>query len=312
MSIFVGILGLGFLVLIHEAGHFFAARAVGMKPRKFYIGFPPAIVKVKRRGIEYGIGAIPLGGYVKIPGMHRPAAADVDPHFGAAVSEQTTLLGPLNAVKRELAADDIDGAREKLQALATAVESADLSPGARASAERGLEDLSDGTGADAYWRQRAWKRILVIFAGPGTNLLFAIAVFAVLFMIGGGKATTTVGDVLAGTPAAKAGLQVGDKILAINGTPVRPQDIPRIISASAGHAVTVRVERAGHVVTVGPVQPKKTSGVYRLGFVLKGKGLSPPAAIKESVRLTGLVSKDIFTSLGNLAHQSGRKQISSP
>ena len=42
MSFGVAILGLAFLILIHEAGHFFAARAVGMRPRKFYIGFPPA------------------------------------------------------------------------------------------------------------------------------------------------------------------------------------------------------------------------------------------------------------------------------
>ena len=73
MNVFIAILGLAFLILVHEAGHFFAALAVGMRPRKFYLGFPPAVVKTKRSGIEYGIGAIPLGGYVKIPGMHRPA-----------------------------------------------------------------------------------------------------------------------------------------------------------------------------------------------------------------------------------------------
>ena len=56
MNIFIAILGLGLLVLVHEAGHFFTARAVGMSPRCFYIGFPPAVVKVKRQGIEYGIG----------------------------------------------------------------------------------------------------------------------------------------------------------------------------------------------------------------------------------------------------------------
>ena len=78
MSIFVAIIGLAFLILIHEAGHFFTALAVGMRPRKFYIGFPPPLVRVRRRGIEYGIGTIPLGGYVKIPGMHRPAARDLD------------------------------------------------------------------------------------------------------------------------------------------------------------------------------------------------------------------------------------------
>ena len=78
MSVFVAIVGLAFLILIHEAGHFFTALAVGMRPRKFYVGFPPPLVKVRRRGIEYGIGTIPLGGYVKIPGMHRPAARDLD------------------------------------------------------------------------------------------------------------------------------------------------------------------------------------------------------------------------------------------
>src|SRR6058998_4181797 len=99
MSIFVAILGLAVLILLHEAGHFFVARAVGMKPRRFYLGFPPALVKVVRNGIEYGIGAIPLGGYVKIPGMHRPAPADVDHHFGPALLQNPTLVGPVERLK---------------------------------------------------------------------------------------------------------------------------------------------------------------------------------------------------------------------
>jgi len=78
MTIFISIVGLGFLIFIHELGHFSASLALKMRPRKFYIGFPPAIVKRTRKEIEYGIGMIPLGGFVKIPGMHRPAAADVD------------------------------------------------------------------------------------------------------------------------------------------------------------------------------------------------------------------------------------------
>jgi membrane-associated protease RseP (regulator of RpoE activity) len=53
MSVLVAILGLALLILIHEAGHFFTARAVGMRPRKFYVGFPPAILKTTRNGIEY-------------------------------------------------------------------------------------------------------------------------------------------------------------------------------------------------------------------------------------------------------------------
>ena len=71
VSIFIAILGLGFLILIHEAGHFFASLAVGLRPRRFYVGFPPAIVKRKRNNIEYGVGAIPLGGFVTHP-RHAP------------------------------------------------------------------------------------------------------------------------------------------------------------------------------------------------------------------------------------------------
>ena len=72
MSFAIAIIGLGALVLVHEAGHFFASLALGMRPRKFYLGFPPAVLKTTRRGIEYGVGAIPLGGFVKIPSGIAP------------------------------------------------------------------------------------------------------------------------------------------------------------------------------------------------------------------------------------------------
>ncbi len=74
MTWLVVIGGLVLLVFLHELGHFSVALAVGMRPRSFYIGFPPALVKFRRKGIEYGLGMIPLGGLVRIPGMHRPAA----------------------------------------------------------------------------------------------------------------------------------------------------------------------------------------------------------------------------------------------
>ena len=305
MSVFVAIIGLAFLILIHEAGHFFTALAVGMRPRKFYIGFPPPLVRLRRRGIEYGIGAIPLGGYVKIPGMHRPAARDLDYHLQRAMTQAPELVQALEAVKRPLARGDYDEARAALDQLENAMREA-------GQPTEVLTDVRDGLSPDAYWRQRAWKKVLVIFAGPGTNALFAILIFAVLFMVGGGKATTTVADVLAKSPAAQMGLHSGDRIVAVNGQRVAPPDIPRIISHSGGRGVTLRVNRDGRTVTLGPTRPEKTGGVYRLGFVLKGKGLAAPAAVKESVRLTAFVSRDIVTSLGNIVHRQGREDISSP
>ena len=85
-----------------------------MRPRKFYVGFPPAIVKTTRNGIEYGIGAIPLGGYVRIPGMHRPAAKDVDHVFARALHAAPELTGPAERLKRSLAAEDYETAKVRL------------------------------------------------------------------------------------------------------------------------------------------------------------------------------------------------------
>src|SRR5581483_9144232 len=248
----------------------------GMRPRRFYVGFPPPIVRMKRRGIEYGIGAIPLGGYVKIPGMHRPAPSDLDAHFGRAMREEPRLVGPVERLKRTLAAGDLERAAEELPALEERLAGASLSADAQRSADRGLAELADALSPEAYWRQRAWKKVLVIFAGPGTNLLFAIALFAILFMVGNGQATTSVGKVLPGRPAAAIGLLHGDRILAIDGRPVKkPEDIPERIAGSNGRPVTVLVQRKGspQPVRLGPARPQKIDGAYRLGFVLAGRGL---------------------------------------
>ncbi|TAG72939.1 MAG: RIP metalloprotease RseP, partial [Runella slithyformis] len=63
------ILGLSILVGLHELGHLLTAKLFGMRVEKYYIGFPPKVVSIQRGETEYGIGAIPLGGFVKIAGM---------------------------------------------------------------------------------------------------------------------------------------------------------------------------------------------------------------------------------------------------
>ena len=64
------IAGFAFLVIIHEFGHFIAAKATGMRVERFFLFFPPKLVSVKRGETEYGIGALPFGGFVKITGMN--------------------------------------------------------------------------------------------------------------------------------------------------------------------------------------------------------------------------------------------------
>jgi regulator of sigma E protease len=313
MNVLVAIFGLALLILVHEAGHFFVARAVGMRPRKFYVGFPPALAKVRRGGIEYGLGAIPLGGYVKIPGMHRPAPSDAALYFDAVAREAPDLLPAVEELKHHLETGDFVAAREALRRLERARDAPELSPPARKALLRGLQELDDALGPDAYWRARTWKRIAVIFAGPATNLVLAVVLFTGLYMFGGGKATQVVDAVIDGRPAATAGLRPGDRIVAIDGAPVaEPEDIPQRIAASSGRPLTVVVERDGGRVALGPVRPQRIEGAYRLGFILRGEGLSPPDAAWAAVELTGAVTREIGRSLARLVRGSGREDIASP
>ena len=312
MSTLIAIFGLGFLILIHEAGHFFTARAVGMRPRKFYVGFPPALVKTRRNGIEYGLGSIPLGGYVKIPGMHRPAPSDVDMYFGRAISERPQLFSLTTALRRRLENGDMAGARQELEALETELVHSPLSPGARRMAERGLQELDDALGPEAYWRQRTWRKVAVIAAGPGTNLALAIVLFAILLTIAGGPMTAVVDEVQSGRPAAKMGLRAGDRIVAIDRRHIRASEIRDRISASGGRPIEVTVLRDGRRLELGPIRPVEIDGAYRLGFVPKTLGLSPPAALWQALRVTGEATKQTAVFLPRLVHRQARKEITTP
>ena len=81
MSWFLAFLGFAVLIILHEFGHFIAAKATGMRVERFSLFFPPLLAKVRRGETEYAVGAIPLGGYVKISGMspHEDLPPEVVP-----------------------------------------------------------------------------------------------------------------------------------------------------------------------------------------------------------------------------------------
>jgi len=312
MSIVIALLGLGLLIFVHESGHFFASLAVGLRPRRFYVGFPPALVKVKRNGIEYGISPIPLGGFVSIPGMHRPIPHDAERRFSRAASEAPALAGPVERVKRALAGDDLQATLPALDGLELAMREQTLSPGATVSAEKGFTELRDALGPDAYWKAATWRRLVAIGAGPAANIVLAIVLMAGLFMTSAGKATSTVETVLPSTPAQAAGLRPGDRVVAVGATRVGASGIADSIQDSNGKKLVVTVVRDGHVVRLKPVAARSEDGVYRLGFVLHGRALGPVEAVGQAFRVTGLVTAEIGRSLGRLATGSGRHDVSSP
>jgi regulator of sigma E protease len=282
----VVILGLGLLVFLHELGHFWGARAVGMKPRALYIGFPPPLVRMERKGVEYGIGAIPLGGYVRIPGMHRPSSDDFRTRMSAALAEDPSLAAAADAVERGLDEGDYAAARAALPGLGSALEHAQLTPSARRSAEQALRDVDEGTGADAYWRQATWKQVATILAGPAMNVLVAFVIFFAVYATGAPSQTPSlvVAQVQADTPAAAAGLQTGDRIVAVDDRDVRTFDeAQRLIGGSRGRAITVTVERDGRTVTLGPRRTVEKGGRWVWGFVPATQLVSHPPG--ESARL---------------------------
>jgi regulator of sigma E protease len=311
VSILIAILGLALLILVHEAGHFFASLAVGLRPRRFYIGFPPAIAKTTRKGVEYGIGAIPLGGFVTIPGMHRPIPHDAERRFARAVEEAPPLAGPVDRVKRTLDGDDLQAGLYALDDLDDAMHDVTISPAARASAEKGLTELRDALGPDAYWKAATWRRLVAIAAGPAANILLALVIFAILFTQVGGDPSRTIASVSADSPAQKAGLQSGDRVIAVDGDPVDGVALGERIVGSGGAALTLTVVRDGRERTV-VVTPVEMDGGYRIGIVREGTGVPPLEAIGRSFEVTGIVSKEITFSLGRLFTGEGRDEVSSP
>jgi regulator of sigma E protease len=312
MSIAIAILGLAFLIFIHECGHFFASLAVGLRPRRFYVGFPPAIAKTTRNGIEYAIGAIPLGGFVTIPGMHRPVPHDAERRFARAIEELPTLAGPVDRVKRSLEHDDLEASLAAVGELDEAIRARQLSPAATTQAEKGLAELRDALGPDAYWKAPTWKRFVAIAAGPAANVLLAIVLFTFLFMTSSGKATQVVEAVAPSTPAAAMGLQAGDRIVVVDGEPVGASDIPDAIAGSEGRPIVVTVVRNGEELELGPASARAVDSTYRLGFSLAGEGLGLFEAVWRAVEVTGIIAREIVYSLGRLVTGEGRENVSRP
>jgi regulator of sigma E protease len=300
VSILIAIFGLALLVMIHEAGHFFAARAVGMTPRKFYLGFGPPIARTRRGGVEYGIGSIPLGGYVKIPGMNRPSAGDLAALLPEpARQEHRAELARLDAA---IESGDDEAARAALEELRPAL-----------GETRGWQELEGALAPDAYWRQATWRRLVAIGAGPAVNLLFAIALFTVLFVVATTRDTNVIGRVLPKTPAAAAGVKVGDRIVTVGGETMKPRDIPAHIRATKGQEFTLVVRRDGKTVAI-PLRARLDDGAYRIGIAIEsrtGPGESVPAAAGDALSLTWGITADTVRGIGHLFTGRDTDQVSS-
>jgi regulator of sigma E protease len=189
------------LIIVHELGHFLAAKWCGLQIDKFAIWFGKPLWSRKIDGVEYILGSIPAGGYVALPQM-----------------------APMEAIEGKN-----DTPREEL---------APASP---------------------------WQKIIVAFAGPlfsfGLALVFAVIVWIVGKPVSYPEATTTIGFVVPGDPAGKAGLLPGDKILSIDGHKIShfmgmgDSVIWRIVTSTAP-TIPIEIQRGSEIKTF-EVAPQK-------------------------------------------------------
>ncbi len=189
------------LIVVHELGHFLAARWRGLFVEKFGVWFGKPLWKRKINGVQYSLGSLPFGGFVALP-----------------------QLAPMDIIEGKA---DVDRARlPKISAL---------------------------------------DKIIVAIAGPFFSLLLAICfaaiVWAVGHPVGEADSTTVIGYVMPDSPAQKAGLLPGDKILSVDGKPVRRflgmnDSVSWDVVRSEGDKIAVKFQRDGKVQTVW-VEPYK-------------------------------------------------------
>jgi regulator of sigma E protease len=176
--------------------------------------------------------------------------------------------------------------------------------------------VDDALSPEAYWRAPAWKRIAVIAAGPLTNLVFAIAALAAVFMIGLPEGARRVVDAVSvDKPAAAAGLQPGDEVIAVGGAATHTfQAVAERIQASEGRPVTITVLRDGQRVQLGPVRPVREGDRYVVGFRPEPafyRKSGPLESIGLAFETTWDVTKAIGDSLRRIVTGSGRDEVAS-
>ncbi len=242
---------IGVMILVHEAGHFWAARLFNVRIEVFSFGFGPRLFGYKRGDTDYRFSAILFGGYVKMAG-EQPS----DEH--------------------------VDDPR-------------------------------------AFLSKPRWQRLIIAFAGPAMNMVLAVALVTGMYMVRYPKAPPSasegfVGYVVPDTPAAKAGIREGDRIVAID-EQQRPswEDITIKEISNANHPFAVRIERGGRefwttvipkldersglgavgwqaqgeieIADLSPGMPAQAAGLHRGDILLRANGqpLRSPAGLRRIV-----------------------------
>ncbi|MET7315661.1 M50 family metallopeptidase [Streptomyces thermodiastaticus] len=283
LGIVVFVIGLLFSIAWHELGHLSTAKLFGIRVPQYMVGFGPTLWSRKKGETEYGIKAIPFGGYIRMIGMFPPG-------------DDGRIAARSTSPWRGMIED------------------------ARSAA---FEELQPGDEKRLFYTRAPWKRVIVMFAGPFMNLVLAVALFLTVLMgFGISQQTTTVSSVSQcviaqsenrdtcrstdpPSPAAAAGLKAGDKIVSFDG--VHTDDWNRLsdlIRANPGREVPIVVQRDGHDLTLqAKIATNQVAKKDSHGQIVEGQYVT--AGFLGFSAATGIVRQDFGESVTWMGERVG-------
>lgn len=239
LYVLIAILLVGILIIVHEAGHFWAARLTGIEVQEFSVGFGPRLAgwTSKKHGTKFSVRAVPMGGFCAFYGE-----------------------------------DDAKG-----------------------------EHKNDPR---AYNQQPVWKRMITVLMGPGMNIILALVVMALYFMIAGGAVIDDVPSMVAvsaGSPAETAGIQAGDIVVEVNGANVLDGTTDTLLAALGSYQegdapLHLTLDRGGETIETD-VMPlwNEQEGRYLMGVSIGYGYTMQPMGVGQALK----------TSWDNCVYASG-------
>lgn len=298
---FWGILTFSILIVLHEMGHFLAARAFGVKVHEFMVGLPGPSLRLHTKNMDWGVTAVPLGGYVRIAGM-EPGPEDSRMGDALLVLRDNSPMDAVGLASRLGVDEERAGALLAAAAEWKAARETDDGHYEFAmdgdTAGMGAQALADAARSVTYRGQSAWKRITILSMGVVTNLVVAILTFTLVLSIWGYyDVTTTIDSVSEDSPAVAAGLVAGDKLVAVDGSAVEGWEEFQLLMADTkpGEVARVTVERDGERLTL-PVTLAEKDGHGFVGIGPEMVAVHPNVfeALGESLRYVRMTAETIL------------------